>query len=112
MPIQFQRKYFTKKEDEYILDPLLKRTITFKKHNLLADRYPINCDLIVCRNVLIYFTDEAKEHIYQGFNHALREGGVLFVGSTEQIFTPETYNLKLLDTFFYQKFKNNFTINS
>ena len=106
MPRQLIQKYFTKSEDLYTIQPSLKNRITFKKHNLLADRYPMNIDLIVCRNVLIYFTDEAKEQIYQGFNQSLREGGVLFVGSTEQIFTPEKYNLKLLDTFFYQKFKS------
>lgn len=100
-----KQKYFTKKEDMYVIDPALKKNITFTKHNLLADRYPANYDLIVCRNVLIYFTDEAKEKIYKGFSNTLKENGVLFVGSTEQIFTPEKYDLKLLDTFFYQKKK-------
>ena len=61
-------------------------------------------DLIVCRNVVIYFTDEAKERIYQRFGKSLNKDGVLFVGSTEQIFNPCEYQLKLLDTFFYQKY--------
>ena len=43
----------------------VKKCIEFKQHNLLSDEYPSNCDLIVCRNVLIYFTEEAKIEIYK-----------------------------------------------
>lgn len=106
LPPTFKQKYFTESEGMYKIDPSLKRSITFRKHNLLADRYPTNYDLIICRNVLIYFTDEAKQLIYQGFSKSLQEEGVLFVGSTEQIFTPEKYDFRLLDTFFYQKRKS------
>ena len=106
VPQALKQRYFTYEKGEYRLDSSLKQNITFKKHNLLADRYPSNYDLIVCRNVLIYFTDAAKDKIYTGFSNTLRESGVLFVGSTEQIFTPEKYSLQLLDTFFYQKTKS------
>lgn len=106
VPSVLKKKYFIYEKGMYTLDSSLKQNITFKKHNLLADPYPLNYDLIVCRNVLIYFTDEAKEKIYTGFSNTLREDGVLFVGSTEQIFTPESYSLQLLDTFFYQKKKS------
>ncbi|PAV29591.1 chemotaxis protein CheR [Virgibacillus profundi] len=103
LPPSFKKKYFTVKNGFYSVNDSLKRQITFKKHNLLADSYPKNIDLIVCRNVLIYFTDDAKEIIYQRFSNALKKEGALFVGSTEQIFSPNQYDLSLLDTFFYQK---------
>src|SRR5690625_805907 len=86
LPISLKNKYFTRVNNLYKIDEQLKKHITFKNHNLLADRYPSNMDLIICRNVLIYFTDEAKDLIYKGFSHSLKEGGILFVGSTEQIF--------------------------
>ncbi|API90407.1 MULTISPECIES: CheR family methyltransferase [Virgibacillus] len=103
LPEKFITKYFTDQQGLYYLSPSIKQRVTFRKHNLLADTYPNNIDLIICRNVLIYFTDEAKEEIYQRFSQALNKNGVLFVGSTEQIFHPEKYQLRLLDTFFYQK---------
>ncbi|RDW22046.1 CheR family methyltransferase [Oceanobacillus chungangensis] len=103
VPKQYKLKYFSNENNQYQIDPSLKKDITFKKHNLLADKYPRNIDLIVCRNVLIYFTDEAKELIYRNFSDALIENGILFVGSTEQIFVPAKYNLSIVDTFFYQK---------
>lgn len=103
LPQPFIRKYFTEENQLHHLDPTLKKNITFKQHNLLADPYPNSIDLIVCRNVVIYFTDEAKETIYRNFGKSLKKDGILFVGSTEQIFNPGDYDLKLLDTFFYQK---------
>ena len=60
-------------------------------------------DLIVCRNVLIYFTEEAKVNIYTNFNRALRKEGVLFIGSTEQIIMSNRYLLSPMKTFFYMK---------
>ena len=103
LPIHKKSKYFKHENGLYYVLDDLKRNITFRKHDLLKERYPTNIDLIVCRNVLIYFTDEAKDLIYKGLSEALTEEGVLFIGSTEQIFNPNQYNLSSLDTFFYQK---------
>lgn len=103
LPNGLQKKYFSNLEGRYHVDPKLKKMIQFKKHNLLADQYPNKVDLIVCRNVLIYFTETAKKIIYTNFGKSLVDHGVLFVGSTEQIFTPQIYDLSLIDTFFYQK---------
>jgi len=106
LPQEKKSKYFTYKHNKYCINDELKNMVTFKQHNLLSDPYPKNVDLIVCRNVLIYFTDEAKQIIYQHFSDALKDNGILFVGSTEQIFNPQTYHLQLYDTFFYQKVNN------
>ncbi|MDX8046120.1 protein-glutamate O-methyltransferase CheR [Gracilibacillus sp. S3-1-1] len=106
VPEPIKQKYFHQEGDTYRIDERLKQTITFKEHNLLADQYPKEVDLIVCRNVLIYFTEEAKTRIYHQFSDALTNDGIFFVGSTEQIFSPERYGLKALDTFFYEKNKN------
>ncbi|TSB46913.1 CheR family methyltransferase [Alkalicoccobacillus porphyridii] len=96
-------QYFSKKSTIYELDATLKQLVTFKQQNLLSDRFAGPYDLIICRNVMIYFTEEAKHILYQKFSRALRPGGILFVGSTEQIFNPDTYGLKSRDTFFYEK---------
>ncbi|PKR85908.1 CheR family methyltransferase [Heyndrickxia camelliae] len=103
VPMNIIEKYFKKQGDYYEIAESVKRTVSFKKHNLLADKFEKNFDLIVCRNVLIYFTEEAKEILYQKFSDALKPGGVLFVGSTEQIFNPIKYGFEIEDTFFYRK---------
>lgn len=103
LPKAYKSKYFIEKSGLCYLDNSIKKMIKFKSHNLLADRYPQHLDLIICRNVLIYFTDEAKHNIYKNFSDSLTQNGILFVGSTEQIFTPDKYNLSVFDTFFYTK---------
>jgi len=103
LPASLKKKYFLNKNEQFKIDPSLKTAVTFKQHNLLADRYPNNMDLIVCRNVLIYFTDTAKEEIYSNLSESLNDQGVLFVGSTEQIFNPNKYKMDLIETFFYRK---------
>ncbi|MER2262807.1 MAG: protein-glutamate O-methyltransferase CheR [Psychrobacillus sp.] len=103
VPLDMKNKYFEKQASFYKIDDAIKKTVTFKKHNLLLDTYEKNLDLIICRNVMIYFTEEAKDQIYQNFSKSLRPGGILFVGSTEQIFNPTKYDFVTEDTFFYRK---------
>ncbi|TQR15385.1 CheR family methyltransferase [Psychrobacillus soli] len=103
VPSNMKSKYFEKQAAFYKVDDLIKKTVTFKKHNLLKDTYEKNFDLIICRNVMIYFTEEAKDQIYQNFSNSLKPGGILFVGSTEQIFNPGKYGFETEDTFFYRK---------
>lgn len=83
----------------------IKRKIKFEKHNLLQDPYPKSLDMVVCRNVLIYFKENAKQKIYDRFCSNLNEDGIVFIGATEQIFKPEQHNLKIVKSFFYQKQK-------
>ena len=106
VPEDFKTKYFTPIGSSFKISDDIKRCVDFKHFNLLKDSYPRDYDLIVCRNVMIYFTEEAKEEMYHNFNSALIENGVLFVGSTEQIILPQRYNFKALKTFFYQKETN------
>lgn len=103
VPIEMKQRFFKREEELYVVAEEIKRTVNFKQHNLLADRFEGPFDLIVCRNVLIYFTEDAKEILYKKFSDALRKDGILFVGSTEQIFNPSDYDLKTEDTFFYRK---------
>ena len=56
-------RYFIKEGTHYQVVDEIKRTVTFRQHNLLEDRYEPNHDLIVCRNVMSYFTEEAKDQI-------------------------------------------------
>lgn len=105
LPKEFINKYFTQINDKtYQISSDIKKRVEFKEHNLLKDPYPTNCDLIICRNVLIYFTEEAKTEIYKKFNSSLKKEGLLFVGSTEQIIQPKVLGFNTYKSFFYEKF--------
>ncbi|MFC7783544.1 MULTISPECIES: protein-glutamate O-methyltransferase CheR [unclassified Rossellomorea] len=103
VPREMIARFFTQEPPFFKLNEEIKRVVTFKQQNLLVDPFEENYDLIVCRNVLIYFTEEAKNILYKKFNASLKTGGVLFVGSTEQIFNPSQYGFETEDTFFYKK---------
>jgi len=96
-------KYFTPLDSGYQIKEPVKRQVTFQHQNLLTDRFQPGFDFIACRNVVIYFTDEAKEILYKKFTDALRPGGILFTGSTEHLFGMNQLGLKSISSFFYQK---------
>ncbi len=97
------KKYFDEKDGNFRIKDEIKACVRFERHDLLKDRYPSNLDLILCRNVVIYFTEDAKEKLYRKFVDSLRPGGVLFIGSTEQIFKAREIGLRSVATFFYEK---------
>ncbi|WP_132996146.1 CheR family methyltransferase [Sporanaerobacter acetigenes] len=103
LPKEFKVKYFEPIESSYKIKDDIKKCVEFKKMDLLKDVFPRNLDLIICRNVMIYFTEDAKELLYKKFYDSLSNNGVLFMGSTEQIILPDRYKLKSLKTFFYKK---------
>ena len=103
VPDEFKRKYFTKIGPSYQISDEIKSRVEFKEHNLLKDTYPTDCNLIVCRNVLIYFTEEAKEDVFRKFQKSLKPGGFLFIGSTEQIINHKEIGYDRRNSFFYEK---------
>jgi chemotaxis protein methyltransferase CheR len=98
-------KYFTKGADSNTMAVAkeLKPAIDFKKHNLLEDRFDTGFHLILCRNVVIYFTEEAKDGLYRRFFNALKPGGVLFVGGTEAVLNFRSMGYQQYMPFFYKK---------
>ena len=103
LPIDIQTRYFEMKENQSVIRKQVSDCITYKRLDLLKDRYPVDIDLILCRNVMIYFTDEAKDRIYHRLYDSLRVGGYLFVGNTEQILSCNRYGFQVTNSFFYKK---------
>ena len=103
VPADLKKKFFTKIGPSYQISDEIKSRVEFKEHNLLKDTYPTNYHMIVCRNVLIYFTEEAKDEVFVKFQQSLSRGGVLFIGSTEQIINYKEIGLERKNSFFYEK---------
>ena len=103
VPEEFKKKYFKQIGTSYQISDEIKKRVEFKEHNLLKDPYPSGCHLIVCRNVVIYFTEEAKDEIYKKFNQCMTKGGVLFIGSTEQIMNYKELGFVRDKSFFFEK---------
>ena len=103
-PQRIKRWFVATPDGRYNVAAAARTQIRFSKHDLLCDPYPKGpFDLIACRNVVIYFTEEAKERIYQAFVDSLAAGGVLFVGGTEAIMRPQMHGLTVMGAGFYRK---------
>ena len=103
VPKDLKAKYFTKVGSSYRISDEIKKRVTFKQHNLIKDKYETGYHLIVCRNVLIYFTEEAKDEVFTKYFKSLASGGVLFIGSTEQIMNYKDIGYDRKSSFFYTK---------
>ena len=103
VPADLRKKFFTQIGPSYQISDEVKSRVEFREHNLLKDTYPTDFHLIVCRNVLIYFTEEAKDEVFRKFQKSLKPGGYLFIGSTEQIINYRDVGFERKNSFFYQK---------
>jgi two-component system, chemotaxis family, CheB/CheR fusion protein len=78
-------RFFSKDEHGYRVSPELRAMVIFTVQDLLADPPFSRLDMITCRNLLIYLGAEAQEKVISVFHFALREGGLLLLGSAETI---------------------------
>ena len=104
VPVDVRNKHFSPAPNgTWQAADSLRRNLRFRTGNLLDDRFDEGFDLILCRNVVIYFRDETKDRLYRKFLQALKPGGVLFVGGTERIFDAKGMGFESPLPFFYQK---------
>jgi chemotaxis protein methyltransferase CheR len=105
VPSEYLSKFFATSDNggTYEVSREVKNRVTFRKMNMIEDKFADAFDLILCRNVVIYFTQETKTHLYQKFTNALTPGGYFLVGSTEQIFEYKSLGLENVGPFLYRK---------
>lgn len=96
-------KYFKTSGSYYLINENIKKMVSYTRHDLLTDSYQQGYDLIVCRNVTIYFTREAQDKINKGFSQSLHPGGFLFIGGSEMIFNYQELGMEKISPCFYRK---------
>jgi chemotaxis protein methyltransferase CheR len=77
--------YYTARYDHAILSPSLRENIVFAAHNLTVDADFGEMNLILCRNVMIYFKQPLKERVLGLFDRSLAPGGFLCLGTKESL---------------------------
>lgn len=77
--------YYTADHENAMMNAELKTNIVFAQHNLVTDSTFNEFDLILCRNVLIYFNRSLQEHVLNLLMESLRPGGILILGDKESI---------------------------
>lgn len=101
-PQRLQR-YFKPQDKGYLLNDEIRSRVQFRHHDLLEDAYGRGYDLIVCRNVTIYFTMEAQDLLYRKFSEALAPGGYLFIGATENMLRYRELGYEKVMPWFYRR---------
>ncbi len=96
-------KYFVQTEDGYWITPKIRGRVEVRRHNLLSEPFEKGFDLVVCRNAIIYFSDNVRNKLYEEFYRSLKVDGVLFIGGSEAILQPGTLGFSLLCPSFYRK---------
>ena len=78
-------EYYTAGYDGALFNPDLTRNVTWAQHNLVTDGSFAECHVIVCRNVMIYFSRELQERVLGLFHRSLPHLGILALGRKESL---------------------------
>ena len=97
------RRHFVPGDGGYMVSEEIKNIVEFRQQNLLVGNFEQSFNLILCRNVMIYFSDEAKSQLHERFFRSLKEDGILFLGGTEGLADANRLGLTRLHSSIYQK---------
>jgi chemotaxis protein methyltransferase CheR len=104
-----RERYFREQEGGYQIIEPIRRLVHFVRHNMVTDPLPISifgtCDVVFCRNVIIYFTHETAKYVIDHFFDIINPGGYLFLGHSETLWKMSAkYSLvEMGDAFIYRK---------
>jgi two-component system, chemotaxis family, CheB/CheR fusion protein len=87
IPAELREKYLEPVGSRYVFRTDLRRSVIFGRHELVQDAPISRLDLLVCRNVLMYFNSETQARILKRFHFALNDDGILFLGKAELLLT-------------------------
>ncbi len=99
VPPQFLKKYFTLEDKDkgvYAVNDELRKMVDFQYHNFFKSPFPMDIDVIFCRNVMIYFDKNHQTKLVADFYKSINEDGYLFIGHSETLHS-------ISDDFVYKK---------
>jgi chemotaxis protein methyltransferase CheR len=97
-------RWFERAEDGWKAKRELRKVITFEGADLLSMKVPVEAyDMVLCRNVVIYFKEDVRDELHRRLASSLRSGGFLIVGSTERVSSIGELSLTPTQPFIYRK---------
>lgn len=86
LPIQLLMQYFTQQDDQWRISERIRSQVTFRKQNLMDASYALGkFDVVLCRNVMIYFDTSTKTEVLNKISALLNPGGFLILGAAETV---------------------------
>lgn len=103
-PQEKLRRWFVEDDGVWEAKPELKKCVRFETGDLLRNTFPKDAyDLVLCRNVVIYFTEPVRDELHARLAASVRPGGYLMIGSTERVSSPRDLGLEPSHPFTYRK---------
>jgi chemotaxis protein methyltransferase CheR len=102
-------RWFVREGDDYVVRPEVRELVEFRHHNLVTEPVPFPkdepIDLLLCRNVTIYFSRDTTRRLMTQFHESLSDGGYLFLGHSETLWqVNDAFRLVTLgDAFVYRR---------
>jgi chemotaxis protein methyltransferase CheR len=103
VPPRVRDAHFAAADGGFLARAALATRLRFRSDDLLAATYAGGWDLVLCRNVVIYFTDAARAGVHRNIAASLRPGGYLMIGPTERVADPRALGLVAVHPFMYRK---------
>lgn len=104
LPPRMREKFIVPSDNnQFRVRPEIRNLVHFERFDLLQDKAVRLYDLVICRNLIIYFTPVVKEQVFRDLALAVKVGGVLFIGSTEIFTNFRQYGFSYLGPSFYQR---------
>lgn len=88
---KLQNRYFNLRDEHYEVVKPIREMVIFSRHNILKDPAFLRLDLLVCRNLLIYFSQELQKKLFPEFHYALNDNALLFLGKSESVGHFQSY---------------------
>ncbi len=86
LSVDYMLRYFTQEGEDWVIDPRLQAMVRFQEDNLLKPRADLGrFDVILCRNVLMYFASETRHIAYSKLERSLEDDGMLMLGAAETV---------------------------
>lgn len=79
------QRYFTVQKNHFEVKKRLRELVIFSRHNVVSDSPFLRLDLVVCRNMLIYFSAALQSKFFPIIHYALKDNGLLFLGKSESV---------------------------
>lgn len=97
VPLALLMEYFEEKDGTYQVGTRLRRRVRFVNEDLLSEPVSKFFDIVVCRNVLIYFSRPMHDQVVMNLHKSLRPRGYLMLGRTESLVGPPRLHYDLVD---------------
>lgn len=101
VPYIFRNQFFKSAGNSYQVLPLIRNLVIFGIHNIVSDIHLSHIDIILCRNLLIYFEKDLQERVFEKFCYSLNKGGYIILGKSEVI--PSLYRNRFREVFRKEK---------